>query len=110
LGPTHNQDDSVAKAALDKQSRVKDWTFHNLRRTMATGCEALGVLHTVTESLLNHVAGGERGVVIAISTSASQSKSGPVTCWLWYAVRRPIRATLCRSAVPLLPEGMPTVP
>jgi hypothetical protein len=36
---------SKAKLALDKASRVENWRLHDLRRTMATGLQRLGVRH-----------------------------------------------------------------
>ena len=40
----------------------KDWRFHDLRRTMATGLQRLKHPLQVTESLLNHRSGSIRGV------------------------------------------------
>jgi integrase len=54
---------SKAKAALDKASGVKDWRLHDLRRTMATGLQKLGVRLEVTEAVLNHVSGSRAGIV-----------------------------------------------
>jgi integrase len=52
-----------AKAALDKASGVKDWRLHDLRRTMATGLQRLGVRLEVTEAVLNHVSGSRAGII-----------------------------------------------
>jgi integrase len=54
---------SKAKAVLDKVSGVKDWRLHDLRRTMATGLQKLGVRLEVTEAVLNHVSGSRAGIV-----------------------------------------------
>jgi integrase len=54
---------SKAKEALDKVCGVKDWRLHDLRRTMATGLQRLGVRLEVTEAVLNHVAGSRAGIV-----------------------------------------------
>ena len=54
---------SKAKFALDEDSDVKDWRLHDLRRTMATGLQRLGVRLEVTEAILNHVSGSRAGVV-----------------------------------------------
>ena len=40
-----------------------DVTVHDLRRTVATGLQRLGVRLEVTEALLNHVSGSRAGVV-----------------------------------------------
>lgn len=54
---------SKSKAALDARSGVKDWRLHDLRRTMATGLQRLGVRLEVTEQVLNHISGSRAGVV-----------------------------------------------
>jgi integrase len=52
-----------SKAALDSDSGVKGWRLHDLRRTMATGLQKLGVRLEVTEAVLNHVSGSRAGIV-----------------------------------------------
>jgi integrase len=54
---------SKSKASLDEASGVKDWRLHDLRRTMATGLQKLGVRLEVTEAVLNHVSGSRAGIV-----------------------------------------------
>jgi integrase len=54
---------SPAKAALDAKSGVTNWRLHDLRRTMATGLQRLGVRLEVTEQVLNHVSGSRAGIV-----------------------------------------------
>jgi integrase len=54
---------SFAKIALDKASGVEGWTLHDLRRTVATGLQRLGVRLEVTEAVLNHVSGSRAGIV-----------------------------------------------
>ena len=54
---------SKAKESLDKDSGVKVWRLHDLRRTMATGLQKLGVRLEVTEAVLNHVSGSRAGIV-----------------------------------------------
>ncbi len=54
---------SKSKAALDEDSGVKGWRLHDLRRTMATGLQRLGVRLEVTEAVLNHVSGSRAGIV-----------------------------------------------
>lgn len=60
---------SKAKAALDTsiaQTRngeaIPHWRLHDLRRTVATGLQRLGVRFEVTEAILNHVSGSKGGV------------------------------------------------
>lgn len=52
-----------AKAVLDEASGVEEWRLHDLRRTMATGLQRLGVRLEVTEAVLNHVSGSRAGIV-----------------------------------------------
>lgn len=46
-------------AAVD----IPRWTFHDLRRTVATGMARLGIPVRVTEAVLNHVSGTGGGIV-----------------------------------------------
>lgn len=54
---------SKCKERLDAASGAKDWRLHDLRRTLATGMQRLGVRLEVTEAILNHVAGSRAGIV-----------------------------------------------
>jgi len=51
-----------AKDRLDEQSGVSGWVLHDLRRTVATGLQRLGVRLEVTEAVLNHVSGSRGGI------------------------------------------------
>jgi integrase len=42
---------------------IPHWTFHDLRRTAATGMARLGIPVRVTEAILNHVSGTGSGIV-----------------------------------------------
>lgn len=60
---------SKAKRALDDTiaaahdgGTLPDWRVHDLRRTVATGLQRLGVRFEVTEAVLNHVSGAKGGV------------------------------------------------
>src|SRR5262249_18818644 len=52
-----------AKAGVDQRSGVTNWRLHDLRRTVATGLQRLGVRLEVTEQILNHVSGSRAGIV-----------------------------------------------
>ncbi len=54
---------SKLKAKLDRASTVSDWTIHDLRRTVASTLQRLGVRIEVTERLLNHISGTQAGIV-----------------------------------------------
>lgn len=51
--------------ALDEAlgNTVPKWTWHDIRRTMATGLQRLGIRLEVTEAVLNHVSGSRAGIV-----------------------------------------------
>jgi metal-dependent hydrolase (beta-lactamase superfamily II) len=38
------------------------WVVHDLRRTLTTGCQKLGIDAVVTEAILNHISGILSGV------------------------------------------------
>ena len=38
------------------------WSVHDLRRTVATGLQRLGVRLEVTEAILNHISGSRGGI------------------------------------------------
>lgn len=46
----------------DGGAAVAPWRLHDLRRTLATGFQRLGVRFEVTEAVLNHVGGSRSGV------------------------------------------------
>ena len=52
-------DDSIRK----DDGEVAPWRLHDLRRTLATGLQRLGVRLEVTESVLGHVSGSRSGIV-----------------------------------------------
>ena len=51
-----------AQAAGGEADAVAPWRVHDLRRTMATGFQRLGVRFEVTEAVLNHISGAKGGV------------------------------------------------
>jgi integrase len=54
---------SKAKARLDGIATTQEpWRTHDLRRTLATGLQRLGVRFEVTEAVLNHISGSRSGV------------------------------------------------
>jgi integrase len=48
--------------AEDGGDPIAPWRLHDLRRTLATGFQRLGVRFEVTEAVLNHVGGSRAGV------------------------------------------------
>ena len=47
---------------LLKRTASEHWTLHDIRRTVATGLQRLGVRFEVTEAVLNHVSGSKGGI------------------------------------------------
>ena len=57
--------DARAKAAAAAGTRpapLIPWSVHDLRRTVATGLQRLGVRLEVTEAVLNHISGSRGGI------------------------------------------------
>ncbi|QLC21219.1 tyrosine-type recombinase/integrase [Parasphingopyxis sp. CP4] len=57
---------AVRRARESVETAVGDvdhWTLHDIRRTVATGLQKLGVRLEVTEAVLNHVSGSRGGIV-----------------------------------------------
>jgi integrase len=54
---------SRPKAELDAKSGVTDWRIHDLRRTVATGMQRLGVTLQTVEAVLGRTSGSRGGVV-----------------------------------------------
>jgi integrase len=46
----------------DEAAAIPPWRFHDLRRTVATGFQRLGVRFEVTEAVLNHKSGSRSGI------------------------------------------------
>ena len=60
---------SKSKIAIDDRittarggEPLESWRVHDLRRTLATGLQRLGVRFEVTEAVLNHISGAKGGV------------------------------------------------
>jgi integrase len=56
-------DKALANAAKEANRKALPWVLHDLRRTVATGLQRLGVRLEVTEAVLNHVSGSRSGIV-----------------------------------------------
>jgi integrase len=54
---------AIAEKERGEPVEVPHWTFHDLRRTCATGMARLGIPVRVTEAVLNHVSGTGGGIV-----------------------------------------------
>jgi len=54
--------DGLVSAGATRDAAGGLWRAHDLRRTLATGLQRLGVRFEVTEAILNHVSGSRAGV------------------------------------------------
>jgi hypothetical protein len=52
----------AAPAAGTNPAPLIPWNVHDLRRTVATGLQRLGVRLEVTEAVLNHISGSRGGI------------------------------------------------
>ena len=52
-----------AAIAADNGAPIAGWTYHDLRRTLATNFQKLGVRLEVTEAVLGHTSGSRSGIV-----------------------------------------------
>jgi hypothetical protein len=52
----------AAKAKDMERTAPAAWRMHDIRRTVATGFQKLGVRFEVTEAVLNHVSGSRGGI------------------------------------------------
>lgn len=55
--------EQIAAKERGEPVEIPRWTFHDLRRTAATGMARLGIPVRVTEAVLNHVSGTGGGIV-----------------------------------------------
>jgi integrase len=61
---------------------IPSWTLHDIRRTVATNLQRLGVRLEVTEAVLNHVSGSRGGIVgVYQRHSWSEEKRAALDAW-----------------------------
>ena len=94
------------KPALDTASDVSGWWLHDLRRTLATGLQRLGVRLEVTEAVLNHLSGSRAGVVgIYQRHDWAEEKRAALDAWSAHFSRGG-RQAACRKGVAIQPSGL----
>lgn len=55
--------EEIAAEERGEPVEIPHWTFHDLRRTLATGMARIGIPVRITEAVLNHVSGTGGGIV-----------------------------------------------
>jgi integrase len=112
---------SKAKAALDKamvEARKKaaketgtvpaivPWSIHDLRRTVATGLQRLGVRLEVTEAVLNHISGSRAGVAgVYQRHDWASEKRAALDAWAAHLLAIAERGTPPANVIALLRSG-----
>ena len=73
---------SKAKTELDQEIGLAAWRIHDLRRTVATGLQRLGIGLQVIEAVLGHVSGSRAGVVGTYQRHAFETeKAAALAAW-----------------------------
>jgi integrase len=76
---------NVIANALPETDPLPAWRVHDLRRTLATGLQRLGVRFEVTEAVLNHVSGARSGVAgIYQRHDWKDEKRAALSAWAGY--------------------------
>jgi integrase len=103
-GETHIKGYAKAKARLDafiaaKGGEMAPWTFHDLRRTVATHLVRLGVPMEIVARVLNHAKAGVTAKVYALHEYEPEKRSALDR---WAAdVMRTVDGTAARKVVPI---------
>ena len=73
---------SAAKYRLDVRCNIQGWRLHDLRRTVATGMQAAGVMPHVVAAVLNHSQAGLFGVTaIYLRDRQEEAKREALELW-----------------------------
>ena len=97
---------SKAKSQLDSASGVSGWWLHDLRRTVATGLQRLGVRLEVTEAVLNHLSGSRAGVVgIYQRHNWAEEKCSALAAWSAHLLAAAEGRLIARKVLPFSRAG-----
>lgn len=81
-------DQAMRESALKQGRPLLPWTLHDIRRTVATGLQRLGVRLEVTEAVLNHASGSRAGIVGVYQTHGwDTEKRAALDGWAAYVLR-----------------------
>lgn len=77
----------IASKEAGSAAEIPHWTWHDLRRTAATGMARLGIPVRVTEAVLNHVSGSGGGIVgVYQRHDYANEKCGAMEAWAGFIV------------------------
>ncbi|GGG52591.1 integrase [Caldovatus sediminis] len=95
-------DAALADAARQGGPEVAPWTLHDLRRTVATGLQRLGVRLEVIEAVLNHVSGSRAGIVGVYQRHGwAREKAEALRGWAAHVMRYVDGGAAVSNVVPL---------
>jgi hypothetical protein len=78
------------------------WSVHDLRRTVATGLQRLGVRLEVTEAVLNHISGSRGGIAgVYQRHDWANEKRAALDAWAAHVLAVAQRRTLPENVVAL---------
>jgi integrase len=73
---------SRAKSALDEAVQIPSWRVHDIRRSVATHMNEIGIPPWIVESVLNHVSGLKAGIAGVYNRASHQAeKANALTRW-----------------------------
>lgn len=77
----------IASEEAGDPVEIPHWTFHDLRRTAATGMARIGIPVRVTEAVLNHVSGTGGGIVgVYQRHDFAEEKRSALAAWAAYVL------------------------
>lgn len=80
--------EQIAAKERGEPVEILRWTFHDLRRTAATGMARLGIAVRVTEAVLNHVSGTGGGIVAVYQRhDFADEKRAALEAWARYVLQ-----------------------
>jgi integrase len=104
--PTHIQDFSSIKAKIDEVAKIADWRIHDVRRSVATGLERLGIPYPVRAAILNHSKAGDEGVTAVYSRhDYGPEKRQALDAWAAHLDQLVKTAPRPRVSRPRTPDG-----
>ena len=89
--------DEFMKGELEK--RFTPWRAHDIRRTLATGLQRLGIRFEVTEAVLNHVSGSRGGIAgVYQRYDWAEEKRSALTAWATHVEQVTVREANGRAS------------